>query len=263
MMNFLTDYRPAFPLSSRGCALILGILMLLSGCTSTRTLIKQAIGGVQPPAVIRDQTVEDGYRLGCPDVVEIAIANWPEASGRFVIGAEGRIAYPALGNPRVEGETTASLAKRVSKELDVPVEQIQCHIIDHRSRAVYVHGPIEGGDRAVLYRGPENIVSFIRRCGGLLPGADILDVTVVRANVARGEKPRVYVVDLQAILLAGDPTSNVLLEPFDDIYIGELPRSKFGRALPHWMRPMYRGFCGVFPAFCPHDWRQQIRDPEP
>jgi hypothetical protein len=70
-------------------------------------------------------------------------------------------------------------------------------------------------------------------------------------------------VDLEAILLRGDPRTNVLIQPFDDIYVGERARSRIGRALPEWLRPLYRGFCGIVPGACPHDWRQQIRDPEP
>jgi protein involved in polysaccharide export with SLBB domain len=184
-------------------------------------------------------------------------------SGAYTVGPEGRIQLTALGNPRIEGQTTAVLTDRVAAELGLLVAQVKCRVVEHQSRVIFVHGPIEGGDRAVLYRGPESVVSFLRCCGGLTRGADVRDIAVVRGNVARGTKPQVLPVDLEAILLRGEAESNVLLQPFDQVCIGELPRSKFGRALPHWLRPLYRGLCGAVPSLCPHDWRQQIRDPEP
>ncbi|MCE9532500.1 MAG: polysaccharide biosynthesis/export family protein [Planctomycetes bacterium] len=248
----------------RCCAPILAFFAILEqGCTTTRTQIKQAIGGTAPPPVVREQTVEQTYRIGCPDIVEIVIEGVPDSSGQYVVSPEGRIALAAMENPRIEGDTTAALASRIATGFGIPEEQVRCKVVKHRSRSVFIFGPIEGGNREVLYRGSENVIGFIRRCGGLHPGADVRDIHVVRGNVARGEKPQVFAVDLEAILLRGDPQTNVLLQPFDEIHIGELPRSKIGKSLPSWLRPIYREFCGVFPGLCPHDWRQQIRDPEP
>lgn len=205
----------------------------------------------------------EDYRVACPDVVEITVAGHSQISGEYQVGPEGRIQLAAMNNPRIEGQTMASLADRVAEELDLPVEGITCRVKEHRSRVVFAHGLIEGGDRMVPYRGAENVVDFLRRCGGLSRGAEVRDIAVVRGNVARGAKPEVLAVDLDAILLHGDARTNVALQPFDEVYVGETPRAKVGKALPHWMRPAYRGFCGTVPWLCPYDWRQQIRDPEP
>lgn len=254
-----------FSLRRSGCALAGVLALVLSGCatTSKREAVARALGtGAAAPAN-REETVADSYRLACPDVVEIAVADRADIGGRFVVNAEGRIGLAYLENPRVEGETAASLARRVAAELGMPDERVTCRVAEHRSRTVLVRGPIEGGDRAIPYRGTENVVGFLRRCGGLTPAADVGDVHVVRGNVAHGGRPQVFTVNLEAILLGGDPTTNVLLRPFDEVYVGELPRAKLGKALPHWLRPVYRGFCGVFPGVCPHDWRRQIGDAEP
>lgn len=246
------------------CALAALVLAAAtSGCHSTRTQVAQALGTNSPAPVIREQTVEESYRIGCPDIVDISVEGMPEVSGQYPVSPDGRITLASLGNPRVEGHTTTTLADCVASEFGLLSGQVRCRVAEHRSRVVFVHGPIDGGDRAVMYRGPENVVSFIRRCGGLKPGADLQDIHIIRGNVAQGIKPQVIVVDLEGILLRGEPRTNVLLQPFDELCIGELPRSRIGKALPHWVRPIYRGFCGFFPWLCAHDWRQQIRDEEP
>jgi protein involved in polysaccharide export with SLBB domain len=265
MARACIERRRRFGIGRSWCALLAAGLSLPAGCASTikHEEVAKALGsGVQAPTN-REETVAESYRLACPDVVEIAVDSMPQAGGRFAVDAEGRIALAVLENARVEGETVASLAKRVATGLGLEEDRVSCRVVQHQSRVVFVHGPINKGDRSVPYRGTENIVSFLRRCGGLMPSADVDDVHVVRGNVAHGVPPQVFAVDLAAILLRGEPGTNVLLQPFDEIYIGERPRAKFGEALPHWLRPIYRGFCGLFPGACAHDWRQQIRDPEP
>ena len=253
------------PCERRGahCALVAVLACLLAGgCTTPHKRVSQALGSDAIAPVDREETVAESYRIACPDVVEITI-DGASSGGQFVVNAEGRIAFAPLDKPRVEGETSASLAQRIATELRLKPEQVHCKVVAYRSRAIYVHGPIEGGDRAVIYRGTESVVGLIRRCGGLTPAADFKDIHVVRGNVAQGGRPQVFAIDLEAILLRGEPQTNVPLQPFDEIFIGETPRSKIGRALPHWLRPVYRGFCGLIPSACAHDWRQQIRDPEP
>ena len=237
------------------------MLVMSGGCTTVHKQVAQALGSGKAAPVVRETTVEESYKIACPDIVEIKIAGG--VSGQFCVNAEGRIDLPPLGNPRIEGDTVATLSSRLATEFAVAPEQVKCKVIHFRSRFIYVHGPIEGGDRAVPYRGTENTISFIRRCGGLKTGADLRDIHIVRGNVALGIQPQVFTVDLQGILLRGEPQTNVLLQPFDELHVGELPRSKIGRALPHWLRPVYRGLCSVFPSLCPQDWREQIRDQEP
>lgn len=242
------------------CALMLMVLMC-TGCATTR---KQAARYIRTEsrAPAAATPVDAAYRLACPDIVEIRVASMPEASGQYVVSAEGRIALESLDCPRVEGETTASLTRRISDGLFVPLQHVSCRVTEARSRIVFVRGPIMGGDRAIAYEGPETVVNLIRRCGGLTPNADVRDVHLIRGNVAQGVKPQVFEVDLQAILMEGDQRTNMMLQPCDEIWIGELRRAKIGKALPPWMRPLVRGFCQSFPDLCPHDWREQIRDGE-
>ncbi|MFQ3652409.1 MAG: hypothetical protein SNJ75_19005, partial [Gemmataceae bacterium] len=91
--------------------------------------------------------------------------------------------------------------------------------------------------RAVPYRGPETVVEFLQRVGGL-EGADLDEVTVVRAHVAEGLAPEVFEVDLEAILLKKDAQTNIRLAPFDRVYLAQTHRWRLHRCLPPWMRSL-------------------------
>lgn len=258
-----TFYQPRHPFlhCRRGCALIL--LSLIGGCATKRDQIAQVLNSNAPPALAAKTSIDENYRVGFPDIVEISVSGTPHYSGRFAVNVEGRIEISDLDNPRVDGGTVGSIQRLLAQELDLPLEHVHCRVIEHQSRLIYVRGPVQGGDRAIPYQGPEYLADFIRRCGGLHPSANVKDIHVVRSNVPLGSRPQVFAVDLEAILLKGDPATNVLLQSFDEVYIGERPRAKLGRALPAWLRPVYGGVCGVAPGLCPHDWREQIRSPMP
>ena len=82
------------------------------------------------------------------------------------------------------------------------------------------------------YIGPETVVDLLQRVGGLSPDAAPAEVQVVRGNVAEGETPEIFHVDLQAIVVKQDQASNVRLQPSDQIYVGQSRRSSFARAPP-------------------------------
>jgi hypothetical protein len=52
---------------------------------------------------------------------------------------------------------------------------------------------------------------------------------VVRNSSVPGAPPRVYRVDLQAILLHGDNSSNLVVEPYDEIYVPESKQARMGK----------------------------------
>jgi hypothetical protein len=96
----------------------------------------------------------------------------------------------------------------------------------------------------VAYQGPETVLDLLQRVGGLGSGA-AGDVQIVRAHVADGGAPEVFQVDLEAILRKKDQETNVRLEPFDQVYIGQSHRCLLSSCLPPWMRPLFEGACGM------------------
>jgi hypothetical protein len=52
-------------------------------------------------------------------------------------------------------------------------------------------------------------------------------------------------VDLKGILLRNEPRTNIRVEPFDQIYIGQSRRSVFCSRLPPILRPFWEYFLGI------------------
>jgi len=236
----------------RRCAPIVGVALLLSGCAAPNRMFLdtrlQAVGDTdEPPPIL---SADAAYPVSCPDEVEIQVASRTDCSGRFTISPEGRINLGALGQPRVEGDTEEGLTRRIATLAGVPKEEVHARVTQFRSRVVYVYGPVKGPPRSLPYRGPEPVLSFMQRAGGLAPGAAIKRVYVVRPNVAIGEQPQVFPIDLAAIIHEGDPRTNVILQPFDELYVGETRRAALSKALPKWLQPAYHRLCRLWGG-CP------------
>lgn len=195
--------------------------------------------GCDPPA----------YHLGCPDVVEVTFADRPARDVVAAVDVDGHLPLTDDTRVRVEGLTEVAARDAVAAAAGVPPDRVTVRVVDARSARVFVCGPENGKQRPVAYRGPERAVEFLWRVGAVKRGcSDLTDVYVVRSNVAGGGRPEVLRVDVAAVVLDGDPRTNVVLRPSDQVYVGETRRSRFGRLVPEWLQPLYRKLVGIIPT---------------
>jgi protein involved in polysaccharide export with SLBB domain len=118
-------------------------------------------------------------------------------------------------------------------------------VAGYNSRQIYLLGEVPGLPRSVPYRGPETVLDLLQRAGGVTPGAALDDIRVVRSHVADGRPPEVFQVDLHAILVKHDQQTNITLEPFDQVHVGERRSAQLRCCIPPWLRPLYCRACGV------------------
>jgi protein involved in polysaccharide export with SLBB domain len=223
----------------------LGLLLaLLAGCASGRSHLERAL--LADRAAKSDAADPAArYALHCPDVLEFTVVGRPECSGARRIGADGRVELDEAARVRADGRTAAEVARAAADQLGLTPGSVQVRVSEFNSQQIYVFGEVVGLQRAVPYRGEETALELLQRVGGLSSGAALGDVQVVRANVAEGRAPEVYHVDLDAILLKHDPTSNVRLEPFDQVFVGQSSQSRLKCCFPPWLRPSYDRLCGL------------------
>jgi polysaccharide export outer membrane protein len=208
-------------------ALAVGLALGLGGCAAPRACYcRDAPGAAQATSA---------YTVGCPDALEISVVPRPDLTGRTTISPDGAISLASAERFRVEGLTPDEIADKLAIGLHIPRPAVQVQVAEYASRQVFLCGPVEGYEKAVSYEGPEPVVDFLHRIGGLPRDAEPRDVHVVRANVAAGRRPEVFQVDLKAILVEKNAATNVLLQPYDQVYVGESPRSCWARCLPPWM----------------------------
>jgi len=231
--------------------LVASALLLLSGCADLNLLRRKCPTPVDVETAADQPRPDPQYRVGCPDVLETIVPNRPGWEGVMAVGLDGRLPLEEGAGPRVEGLTLPEVRTAIARAARVPVDEVDVRLAAAQSARLYMHGPIRGRMRIVPYQGPEGVIEFLRRVGGLPPGSKLNDVYVVRPNIASGGKPLLYHIDVEAVLLDNDQQTNLKLQPSDEVYIGETRRSSFSRILPGWLRPSYRKLSGLLPD----DWR--------
>ncbi len=220
--------------------LLTPLLALLGGCLTNREQIEQAIVAYRPPTAHSLQ-VASMYHARCPDLLQVDIAGLPQNTGPHPIGPDGRIDLGDAGRPQVDGETTPEIIRTVAEAVGVPAEQVHVSIAEYNSQYIYLFGQAAGSQQVVPYQGPETVLDLLHRTGGLPAGAAVGDITIVRPHVAEGKTPEVFHIDLAAIVLHKDLETNILLQPFDQVHIGQSRRSSFRDCLPPWLRKWIGG----------------------
>lgn len=220
------------------------LLALLAGCATGKGHVDQQLmaegGG---PG--RNRSVTGQYLIGCPDVVQVKVHGRPEYDGLKTVGPDGRIEVADAGRVRVEGLTAAEAAGQIADGLELTPERVSVAVTEYRSQQVYLVGEVTGLQRAIAYRGPETVLDLLQRSGGITPGASVGAVYVLRAQVAEGRPPEVFHIDLKAIIEHQDQQTNVRLQPFDRVYVGETRKSCLAKCMPPCLRPLFEALCGL------------------
>jgi protein involved in polysaccharide export with SLBB domain len=234
--------RPSSGRSRRQRWLLGTIVTLSAGCAASRTNLDQALLAQRASAAPAGEAIRL-YHVHCPDVLDVTVRGDVALSGRRVIGPDGRIEVGET-RLRVADDTADEVAAAVAAQLGVQPDQVRVSVADFNSQQIYLLGEVTGQQRALPYRGPETVLDLLRRAGGITPGAAPADVQVVRAHVADGKTPEIFHVDLEAIVLKKDRCCNIVLEPFDRVYVGQTQRSQLDPCFPPWLRPFYQTLCG-------------------
>jgi polysaccharide export outer membrane protein len=169
--------------------------LLLGGCADAKFLNRTVS---QPPDLTQaDAPAADiRYRVACPDVLDVGFKEHPEWDAFAAIDLDGRLALDGAGRPRVEGMTLDEARKEIAFEAGVEVESVSVALAAPRSSHIYINGPVRGRTRMVAFQGPEPVIDFLKRVGGLPPGSKLNQVYVVRPHIAMGQRPEVFRVNV-------------------------------------------------------------------
>lgn len=192
----------------------------------------------------RNENVAACYRMQFPDVLELKSANQPGISGSRTVGLDGAIEINGE-RVRVEGQTAPEVARRIANACGCAPKQVQVHVAEFHSQHVYLFGPGISVQRAVAYQGPETVMDLLQRTGGVAPGAAPNDAYVVRPRIGEDKQPEIFHIDLKGILVGNRQQTNIRLQPFDQVFIGETRQASFQKCVPPCLRPVYEAMCGL------------------
>ena len=220
------------------------IVALACGCATDSAHLNRALLADRSPSP-NSVDFTQLYVVYSPDVLDIQIRARPDWCGRHAINPDGRITLGGIEFPRVDGHTVPEIAHLLAEKSGLPLSQVQVEVVEYNSQHIYVQSEAPGLPQVVAYRGPETIVDFLQRVGGVSQRGAPRDIQVVRSHVADGRTPEVFHVNLEGILLKQDQHTNFTLESFDQIYIGQSRGSRFLTCVPPWLRPFFSRICGV------------------
>jgi protein involved in polysaccharide export with SLBB domain len=219
-------------------------LCLLAGCALGHPHLDRALLADQGAAG-RNEGVAECYTVHCPDTLAVKLADRPDLAGPRPVGPDGRIDLGSAGRLRVEGLTVPEIGRLLAQEIGVARDQVEVRVAAFRSQQVYLFGQGIGVQRAVAYEGPETVLDLLHRTGGITRGAAPNDLYVVRSHIPDDRQPEVFHINLRAILLNQDQRTNLRLQPFDQVYIGETRQASLAKCVPPCLRPLYEALCGL------------------
>jgi protein involved in polysaccharide export with SLBB domain len=213
------------------------VLAVAAGCAGR--LDRALLADHNPAAHLANP--ESAYCVHCPDVLELTVPGW---SGQQAVGPDGRVYPGGTTGVRVEGQTPPEAVRHIAESLGVDPAAVRVHVAAFNSQRIYVHGEVAGLQRVLPYQGPETVLDLLQRVGGIAPGAAPSDIRVVRERVAEGRSEEVFHVNLDAILHRGEQSTNIRLEPFDQVYVGQSTKHCIACCLPPWLRSLARAVTG-------------------
>jgi protein involved in polysaccharide export with SLBB domain len=216
----------------------------VTGCSGDRALLDRALHRERPPL---PQKVNAGaeYLVYCPDILELKVPDRPGLNGCQAIGVDGRIDLGSYGRLRVEGLSVDQVADAIAGVIGLPEEQVNVSVAEYKSQQIFLFGQVAGLQRAVAYQGPEPVVDLLQRVGGITNGAALGSIYVVRPGVIGGQEPQVFHIDLRGSLLGKDQRTNIAVQPFDQVFVGETRPFSLEKCIPPILRPLYEMICGM------------------
>lgn len=210
-------------------AIALGSLLL------TPASVQSQVRGAVPPAatsppvtgVTPPDTRPLDYVIGPLDVLNIAVWNQNDVSGRYTVEQDGSFTFPLLGRIKVADMTLRGLELELTKQLGADLfkdPQVTVSVAEYKSKQVFVVGEVRQPGTHSL-SGSMRLIEALARAGSTTSdAADYL--LVVRTAHAQGPvlpgqdaEAEVIRVDLRSLQDGAGLSQNIVLRDSDTVYV--------------------------------------------
>lgn len=192
---------------------------LLNACSSSRPPLRA-------PAPVSSKK-SGVYRIAAGDYLTIRLYYHPELNTEAWVRPDGYISLELLGEIRAAGHTPAALDSllqaRYSRKLLQP--EVVVMVKSSASQKVYVGGEVQSPQMVPL-EGELNVMSAIIHAGGFKSSAKVSEILLLRNHAHSG--PATLKINLKAALQGRSPEANILLQPYDVIYVPKTGIAKAG-----------------------------------
>ncbi len=172
----------------------------------------------EPPL---EKPIEE-YRIGVGDVIELSLFRQnaqenDDMRRQLTVRPDGRISYFFIGDVQAMGLTIEDLRREITQRLSAYIRspEVAVILVEMKARVYVVGEVIEQGVRELKPGRGDTILDAIFLSKGLTKKADVDRAYVVRRTA-------VIPVQLGDLLLRGDRSKTVALQPEDILYIPEV-----------------------------------------
>lgn len=173
-----------------------------------------------PLEVLRafEAPVDEEYRLGRGDEVEIEFTGRPEMLAKRVVGPDGRISLPLAGEIAMAGLTRPEAAHAIEAALSSYYVNLEAQVTvtKYTANRVLLLGAV-AHPGSMLFDGTPTLIEAVTRAG-VEPGTNGANQIPERCAIYRG-RDKVVWVELRALLESGNPLVGLRLQRDDVIYV--------------------------------------------
>lgn len=184
----------------------------LAACASVTANLPPAPQiGVGPP------TQQTAYRLQPGDVIEMHFLSHPEMNEQAIVAPDNRVTFQFAPGITAGGRTLQEVTDTLVKAYDATIKNdLQVVLRSQVGTRVYVTGEVPQPSE-VIVSGQISALSAISKAGGFKITAQRSEVLLVRRD--EDNKPHAYALNLLAAMKGKDPSADVLLQPYDVLYV--------------------------------------------
>ena len=202
------------------------MLLLLSACANILPAHPEVFRPIEKQASMALMSKEDlalieesnnpVYRMGSGDVVRLEVFGRPEVSGKHIVGPDGKISVPLVGEISLTDRTREEGRDLLTQRLHAFFTQpfVSLIVDEYNSNQVTVLGRVERAGVQKFAQSPT--LSEVLAGAGAMPIMD-KQATLTRCAIMRGRDKLIW-VDLKA-LLNGDPAYNLRMKKGDIVFI--------------------------------------------
>ena len=192
-----------------------------------------AAGGPGSSVVAQDGSAD--YVLHRGDEITMKVFNRPELEDTVKIRPDGRISVLILDDVPAAGLSTGELDALLTERYAVYFREPEVTVIvrSFADHTIYVGGEVVRPD-VVELTGKLTAVGAVFRAGGFKNTARVDNVILLRND--GGGQPLVMKVNLKAVL--NDGAADVLLQPFDVVYVPMSRIAKVGQFVDQHIRQL-------------------------
>ncbi|WP_428334207.1 polysaccharide biosynthesis/export family protein [Novosphingobium sp.] len=130
----------------------------------------------------------DDYRIGVGDQIRVIVFKEDRLSGQFGVNANGKIAYPLIGDVDATGLTTAALAATIQMKLKdgyLRDPKVSAEVLTYRP--YFILGEVKTPAQFPYVNGM-TVTNAIATAGGFTPRADRKKVFIRRSGQAEEQR---------------------------------------------------------------------------